>query len=183
MRKTITLVMAVALFMGSASLNYPARADLIEYTLLLAFVALASAAADSQLPQPQKDRLIRTIESWKSLPPTKENLAYVEKHSAQIKKLLATANDPKSQAALQKYTTTAYFKPPQPSKVQMHDVTITKTDKSSVKLMTTTPKTTTTTTPSVLNNRSILGSGGAASGASGSSVKHATTPVTTSGHQ
>jgi hypothetical protein len=61
MRKTIALVVAVTLFMGSTGLNNTVRAaTLAEYAVLLALISIISAADD--LPQPQKDRLIRTVE-------------------------------------------------------------------------------------------------------------------------
>jgi hypothetical protein len=188
MRKTIALAIAVSILGASPSLNQPARATAVEYAVMLALIIVACIddVRSSDLPPAQKERLIHNLESWKSLPPTKQNGAYIQKNSAQIRKLLATASNPKSQAALQKYTTTAYFKVAQPSKVQVDDFTVTKKiDKSSPKLMlrTTTPHPTTTATPSALNNPSILGSGGAALGASGSTVRHTITPVTPSGHQ
>jgi len=93
---------------------------MVEYAVGLALMiaACVTEIKRSDLPPAQKERLIHNIESWKSLPPTKKNLAYVEKNSAQIRKLLATASNPASQAALDKYTTKGKLKDAPISSVQ-----------------------------------------------------------------
>src|SRR4030095_1511038 len=103
MRKSIIgMMIATMLF---ASTPFAKAQGITEYGAIRAFVAtlVCMGLESSALTKDQKEHLIQKIEVWKNLPPTKENVAYVEKNSAQIKKLLATANDPKSQAALQKY--------------------------------------------------------------------------------
>lgn len=109
MRTPIVLVIASSILAASPSLNEPARATAVEYAVMLALI-IAVCITDvkkSDLPPAQKERLIHTIEGWKSLPPTKKTQAYIEKNSAQIRTHLATASDPKSQAALRKYMTKA----------------------------------------------------------------------------
>jgi hypothetical protein len=119
MRTPIALVIASSILGASPSLNEPARATAVEYTVMLALI-IAVCIGDvkkSDLPPAQKDRLIHTIEGWKSLPPTKKTQAYIERNSAQIRTHLATASDPKSQAALQKYMTKANPSVGSPAKV------------------------------------------------------------------
>jgi len=62
MRKSMALVIAISILGASPSLNEPARADLVEYSLLLQAVAWASSminvVENSDLPPAQKERLI-----------------------------------------------------------------------------------------------------------------------------
>jgi Flp pilus assembly pilin Flp len=160
MRKSIALVIAISILGASPPLNEPARATAVEYSVMLALIIVVciTAIQKSDLPSEQKGHLINTVESWKSLPPTKENLAYVKKNTAQIQKLLPTASEPKTQAALRKYTTTANSKPPQPPKSNL-----TTTRSISNGLQQGKPGlTTTTTAPSALTNPGLLGGAGSA---------------------
>jgi hypothetical protein len=185
MRKSIALVMALMVMVAPAPFNTPARAaTMVEYGLLVGIIALIVAA---DLPQSQKESLTRTVESWKNLPATKNNIAYVEKNAAQIKKLLATASDPKSQAALQKYIAKGNvgLKNPTNSNVTMRP----SESKAAVQPQTnilssggskTSP--TTTTAPSALTSPSLLGGSGGSAATGGSKAKLPTSGATTLGH-
>jgi hypothetical protein len=103
MRKSIALVIAATLVVVSVPFNGPARAaSMVEYALLM-FAVLVANTKKSDLPQPEKERVLQTIETWKTMPATEKNIAYVKKNSAELTKLLANPNNPTSRAALNKF--------------------------------------------------------------------------------
>jgi len=185
MRKSIALIMAIIVMLAPAPSNRPAHAaTMVEYGLLVVLIGLIAAA---DLPQSQKERLTSTVESWKNLPATKDNIAYVEKNGAQIKKLLTTASDPKSQAALQKYmakgdvglksransnatTRPSESKAAAPSRINILGSGGSKTSP------------TTTTVPSALTSPSPLGASSGSAATAGSKAKLPTSGTTTLGH-
>jgi hypothetical protein len=93
MRKPVIVISMATMLMASTSLG---RAEITEYPILGMIIEIVNTIKLSALTKEQKDSLLRRVEAWKKLPPTKQNYDYVSNQSGKIRASVAHASNLKS---------------------------------------------------------------------------------------
>jgi len=93
MRKSVIVISMATVLMASTSVG---RVEIVEYPILSIIIELVNTIKVSALTKEQKDSLLRRVEAWKKLPPTKQNYDYVSNQSGKIRASVAHASNLKS---------------------------------------------------------------------------------------